>query len=284
MGGAPYPKYIEKLILNNAAEHTLSELTVMCRAADTSREYKEEHIRRWLSARGLKARCKSHFEHRRSILTQEQHEFFVEHNTGRIAGEMAKLMNETFALNLTPTQVKAYRHNNHLPCGVDTKFKKGHVTGPISPETRARLQKSGRESGFKKGHVPHNTASVGTVVERDGYLWIKTAEPGAWRSLAKVIWEKTHGKPFPEKMDIKFIDNDPMNVDPDNLIAMSRSEGIMLMHRGWTRKGTTTGAAEKNTVRLICTIREKKRQLSKREKTDGHSREDNTAGDADTSI
>ena len=51
------------------------------------------------------------------LLTDEQFAFFVEHNPGRSAAEMAQLMNDTFGLQLTESQVHAFKKNHKLRSG-----------------------------------------------------------------------------------------------------------------------------------------------------------------------
>ena len=253
-----YPPYIEKLICDSCEAHTLTELTDMCNKADNSRTYTEQGLRKWMSTRGIKARHKTYFERPGSVLTQEQHDFFVAHNQGTSRKDLTEMLNKEFGVNITVEQVTAYRKNHHLPNGADTRFKKGNKTTILTEEGRKRC---GKPTRFQKGNRPHSAVDVGTVVVRGGYPWIKVAEPRTWRVLGKVVWEQTHGKPFPKGMLLKYIDNDPMNVEPDNLIIMTRQEHIQLTRRGWTEKGTKTGATEKAIAKLETLAREKREQL-----------------------
>lgn len=67
------------------------------------------------------------------LLTDEQLAFFVEHNPGRSAAEMAQLMNDTFGLQLTESQVHAFKKNHKLRSGSQYRGK----TKLFTPEQEA---------------------------------------------------------------------------------------------------------------------------------------------------
>ena len=257
-----YPLHIQKLILDNYKERTVNELAAMCNATDPGREYTGLRIRSWLRNRKLTARPTAPSESSLNIMTLEQQEYFRTHSAGKTSPEFAKELNEHFDLNLTPGQVASYRQNHKLPGGVDTRFKKGVVNHVQTEEEKKKFLEGGKKTRFKKGNRPQTTVPVGTeVLRKDGYLWIKVADPNKWRLKGELIWERANGQAFPRGMCLKYVDNDRTNLSPENLIVMNREENLILANHGWQSRDAELGAAEKNIARLICKTRSKRREL-----------------------
>lgn len=75
------------------------------------------------------------------LLTQEQHDYLVEHIPGRYNQELADLINAKFGLNLTAAQVKNYKMNNKLgSSGLTGHFEKEHVPASRCPHLVAVCQ------------------------------------------------------------------------------------------------------------------------------------------------
>ena len=52
-------------------------------------------------------------------------------------------------------------------------------------------------------------------------------EIGRWRSASRVIWEKYNG-PLPDNHVVIFLDRNPRNLIPDNLVAIPKTYLSML--------------------------------------------------------
>jgi len=162
--------------------------------------------------------------------TEEQKQFLRDTIPGRPIKETARLFSEKF-FPLTYLQARAFAKNNHIRCGVDARFPKGHIpatkgrkmTEWASPEAIER-SKAGR---FKKGNRPHTAVPVGTERNLVGYVEVKVAEPNVWKMKHRVIWEQHYG-PIPEGHYIIFKDGNRMNMDISNLAMIDRPTNIRL--------------------------------------------------------
>jgi len=102
-----------------------------------------------------------------------------------------------------------------------TVFKKGRT--PWNQGMKG-LQIGGKETQFKKGHLPHNTKEnfvISIRKDRRGvpYKFIRVAL-AQWMPLQRYNWEQVHGK-IPPKMKLIFKDRDTLNCAVDNLELVS---------------------------------------------------------------
>jgi len=118
-------------------------------------------------------------------------------------------------------------------------FPKGHV--PVNKGlklseymTAEKIEKV-KQNSFKKGNIPHNTASEGDGAirirydhkNRSGnrkYKWIRLSL-GKWELLHKYIWEKENG-PVPEGHCLWFKNQDSLDCRLDNLELITREENM----------------------------------------------------------
>lgn len=149
-------------------------------------------------------------------------------------------------------EVLSFYKNNHLHSGLTGHFEKGHVPWSKgktpeqickTPEALERC-KAGR---FHKGHVPYNCLPVGVeVIKDDGYWWRKVGEPNKWRQLHRLKYEEIHGVKLKDNELVIFLDGDRNNLDPDNLVRITRRENQMLNRKHLRTRDaqlTTTGLA-----------------------------------------
>jgi hypothetical protein len=95
----------------------------------------------------------------------------------------------------------------------------------------------------------------------NGYIEIKTAEPNIWRPKHKVIYESMYGK-IPASHIIVFADGDKLNLNPDNLILMSRRQELQANRKrrlGYGREFTKIAM-------LMADIERKTAELKSRKK------------------
>ena len=163
------------------------------------------------------------------VFPREVQKFITAQNPGRTAVELTALVNSHFQTNYTLAQLKAFRKNHRLVSGLTGRFEKGH---PNLNKGRKGICFPGSEKGwFKKGQTPYNHLSVGTeIIDTQGYLKVKIAEPNVWKFRHIMEWEKAHGE-VPAGCNIIFKDGNKLNCNPENLECVERAvHGIMNLH------------------------------------------------------
>jgi len=110
------------------------------------------------------------------------------------------------------------------------QFKKGLVPfnkgQKLSKETKDKL----KATMFKCGNRPHNALNVGDESEdKDGYLWLKVAEPSIWKPKHHVAF----GEEVPAGFKVIFIDGNKRNFERSNLALLSDADLMRqnTMHR-----------------------------------------------------
>ena len=111
--------------------------------------------------------------------------------------------------------------------------KKGQFVKGMTPWNKGKHFKAGgrsAETQFKKGLIHPNYQPVGTVVvHSDGYRFIKLAER-KWQLYQRYIWEKANHKQLKKNQVVLFLDGNRDNYAPDNLMAISRKELLIINH------------------------------------------------------
>lgn len=103
-------------------------------------------------------------------------------------------------------------------------FKKG-----FTPWNKGKKGVNGKsKTRFKKGNVTWNKRQIGDErIDLDGYVYIKVAEPNKWKLKHRVIYEQNHGEITSNTL-IRFFDNNPLNMNIDNLYAVTKQENGIL--------------------------------------------------------
>lgn len=154
------------------------------------------------------------------IFTDEQHQFFIENNSKYYSDELAKLINDTFNLNITTKQIKNYRKNNKLPCKIDTRFEKGH-----KPYNKGKKFPGTANSGsYKKGHKSANTKPIGYIRKtKYGYRIKISDNPHKWESYNRYLWKRHYGE-IAKNHTIIHKNKNRYDCRIENLMLVSRSE------------------------------------------------------------
>lgn len=126
---------------------------------------------------------------------------------------------------------KSGRFTKLTQSGILYRFQKGHV--PANKGLRRPGWAPGRmaETQFKKGGFPANRDPdfyvIGALrVNTDGYIDMRISfDRGTkgWRGLHRILWEDAHG-PIPKSHCLRFKDSDPLNVELNNLVLITRAE------------------------------------------------------------
>lgn len=205
---------------------------------------------------------------RRRLLTNEQHEFLLEHQADVTRKEMAELLNETFGTSLTTEQIKTYCGNHKIRSNSNGQFKKGQrsfnkglkQTDYMSEEAIERT----KATRFKKGQKPNNWKPIGSErITKDGYIEIKVRDgedvsTNNYKLKHRVVWEEEHGE-VPEGHAILFLDQSRTNCSLDNLMLVKRTELVRI-----NKSNNLVDVPEINeSIVLTERIRQKIREVSK---------------------
>ena len=132
-------------------------------------------------------------------------------------------------------RIRSYYKNHRLKCGVDTRFQKGVR---VSNGCRNGIWFPGCEKHwFKKGQKPASWVPVGTErIRKNGYIWVKIAEPKTWRMKQSVVWEAANG-PVPKGHRLLFRDGNKLNCDLSNLMLLPDKARAVLNQSGLANVG-----------------------------------------------
>lgn len=92
---------------------------------------------------------------------------------------------------------------------------------------------SENKTSFKKGQLPHNTKYDGCInIRRHDesglpYYYIRVAN-GKWMLLHRFIWEDYWEEKLESTTVVRFKDGNTLNIDPENLLAVSREKHMLM--------------------------------------------------------
>ena len=156
--------------------------------------------------------------------TDEEKEYLALIVKGSTYKEITKKMNDKFEYNFSEEQVKGMMYRNKLTTGTGGYFKKGST--PWNKGLKGYM--GSNKTSFKKGTIPPNQVPIGTEsITKGGYIKVKVGEPNKWKLKQRYIYEQRYGE-IPNNYNIIFADGNKMNFDIDNLIAVSKSEMLIL--------------------------------------------------------
>ena len=105
------------------------------------------------------------------------------------------------------------------------------VKGSIPWNKGLHIGLSNGKGQFKKGIIPPQHHEVGYIARhKDGYSFIKVAEPKKWQLYQRYVWEKAHRTKLSKDQIVIFLDGNKENFDPDNLAVVTRKELMILNH------------------------------------------------------
>ena len=153
-----YPKEFDDFIRANAPGHHDWELAEMARAAGW--DVRENQVKCYRYNHKIRNGFKTTCEKRPyfKIYSQEVVDYLAEIVDGRLADELADMINEKFGTNYTADQIRSLKKNHHLRSNIDTRFLPG------SANKKAWFKKGTHhspENEFKPGHKCYNLAQVG---------------------------------------------------------------------------------------------------------------------------
>jgi len=110
--------------------------------------------------------------------------------------------------------------------GIQFRFPKGNVPVNKGQKMSDSVYEKVKSTMFKKGIIPANSKKEGEISLRNSkngaqYYFIR--QNGKWIPLARHVYESLHGA-VPIGSIVIHLDGNTLNVDPDNLKAITRSE------------------------------------------------------------
>lgn len=114
------------------------------------------------------------------------------------------------------------------------QFKKGHI--PWNKGLHKDL--SHGKGQFRKGNRPPQYRPVGSIRhQKDGYTYIKVADPNKWVLYHRFLYEKEHHCHLKRGQLVIFLDGDRSNFDLSNLMIVTRKEAVIINHERLQIKG-----------------------------------------------
>lgn len=165
--------------------------------------------------------------------TKEQEQFLIDNVKGITLKELTQRFNKKFNLKLSESAIASRKNKLNLKSGItggqipkeNIPFNKGKTWDEYMSKEG---QNKSRKTTFKKGNKPHNHRTIGSErITKDGFVEIKIAEPNKWNLKSRVIYEKHFGK-IPEGYTIIYLDGNKLNLELDNLKAISRAEELIM--------------------------------------------------------
>lgn len=171
--------------------------------------------------------------------------------------ERAAQFNARFELDYPDEAINNLCKRRGIKTGRTGRFEKGHIPDPSGQMKPGQTNRG----SFKKGNTPKNHVPVGTeVINEDGYLKVKTAEPNTWVFRHRQLWEEHHG-PLQRGDMVRFRDGDKQNLCVANLVKISRAEHIMMTRRGYDQLPAELKPVALTACRLETAIFKRSREL-----------------------
>lgn len=165
-----------------------------------------------------------------------------------------RLFNYAFGCNKTADQIKSVLTRHKIRSGRTGRFTKGQTSWNKGKSFCAGGRSA--ETRFKKGNRPVNHRPVGSErISKDGYVEVKVEEPRKWRFKHLVVWEEHYG-PVPDGYIVTFRDNDKTNINPENLMLMTRKQSCVINKIGLSQ----VHGDLKDTAVLMADLRIKARE------------------------
>jgi hypothetical protein len=193
--------------------------------------------------------------------SQEERAFLNQHRN-LLRRELTRLFNARFGTAIPVATLKNYCGKHGFVTGRGGVFRPGNVPW----NTGVKGVNGWSDTRFQKGNRPRNWLPVGSDrVAKDGYLEIKIAEPRVWQSLHVLVWE-SHNGPLPPGCVVIFGDGDRRNVDPANLVMVTRRQLLWINRHRLAGHASDLTRAAVLTAALVNLVEDKDPQRSDKQK------------------
>ena len=164
------------------------------------------------------------------LYTPEQLDFLRDNRKNLFAKELTRQFNEKFSTAKNFMAIAAVCKRYGWAATGPGKFKKGNI-----PFNKGKKGLNPANSGsFKKGHEHITKKPLGyrRIDKKNGYVWVKIAEPNGWRQLHVINWEAEHG-PVPKGYVVRILSGDKTDCQLENLCLISCHENLKLNRNGF---------------------------------------------------
>lgn len=169
---------------------------------------------------------------------QKMIDYLIDNYKGKGTKELAEEMSQVFGMKIKSSSIQNKKSSlkrqgyEFEPVPNAGRFIKGQQSFNKGLKWDEFMSKEGQENSrtttFKKGNIPVNHKPVGSErINVDGYVEIKVAEPNKWDLKHRVVYRQLHGE-IPKDGIITFLDSNPLNLDPDNLILINLNQNLIL--------------------------------------------------------
>ncbi len=196
----------------------------------------------------------------RKQYTDEQIAYLKELSAkGLFNREITERFNKKFGTKKTVNAISNQRYKYGFTTTARNYWKSGHE--PWNKGKKGWQAPGAERTQFKKGHRPQTWVPVGSeTVDTDGYQKVKIADPNKWAFKHRLVWERHNGRKIPDGHAVIFGDGNKLNLDPENLILVSRAQLARMNQSGLIKNDaalTKTGAVVAD---LLNKIGERKRK------------------------
>ncbi|WP_140918200.1 HNH endonuclease signature motif containing protein [Limnobaculum xujianqingii] len=172
--------------------------------------------------------------------------------------QLTSMFNTAFGTNRTKEAINGFRKNLNLKTGRSGQFATGNK--PFNAGTKGVMKANA--GSFKKGQLPHNHLPVGSeILNKEGYLEIKIAEPDQWKFKHRLLWEQANGE-IPVGMIVSFLDDNRLNCRLDNLELVSRQDHAVF-NRWYGNTPTEYKKIGRSIVALRRTVAQKQKETDR---------------------
>lgn len=156
---------------------------------------------------------------------------FMGNNSQLISRQaMIDTMATQFGIDLSMGKLKKL-YSHHGFKGMNTTFKKGVPSWSAGQKMGTHGRSA--ETHFKKGGRPFNHQPIGSErINSDGFIQVKLTDTGYppkdWVMKSRIVWEESRGEKMPKGHILRFIDGNKLNIDPTNLLLVTRGEHCVM--------------------------------------------------------
>lgn len=192
--------------------------------------------------------------------TAEEKEWLKDFIPGHSSVETAEALKEKFGVEVPPNSIRFYRRNHGIPCGLDGRFRKGHVPAnkgkKFTAEEKANMSEAMRSTQFKKGIIPPNWVPVGTISVKGDAQFIKIKEPNKWMLMSRYVWQQA-GRTLKKGEVLIHLNSDICDNRLENLEKVTRNELVRLNYNKLISKDPELTKLALTQIRLNQLIHEK---------------------------
>lgn len=192
--------------------------------------------------------------------TQKEKDFFKSYIPGHTYKEIQNVFIKQFGWDITIGQIKGYMANHKINNGLTGRFKKGQKAHNKGTKMSEEVYSKVSGTMFKKGREPINHKPVGSerIDSKDGYILMKTKDPGVWKLKHRVLWEQHYG-PIPKGKCLIFLNGDKTDIRIENLILIDRKVHVRMNQSGLHFDDPDSTRAAVGVAKLMSALGEVKR-------------------------